>query len=156
MNEPIQHYGARIRGFRQAKNLTQGELGKMAGIDQAHLSRLENGVAEGTPTQLATLTQVLGITMSDLFGDKVKEPQRDYYAPQNIAQQIQSDYQAPEGLRNLAGDRKLQEALAITDEEWKTLASIKLPTPASKHGYVQLLVTIRAITESPDSRNVLR
>lgn len=147
MSEPVQHYGARIRGFRQSLNLTQGELGKLAGIDQAHLSRLETGVSEGSPMQIAEIARVLGVTMSDLFADQVKEPSpSDLYAPQNVAQQIRCNYSAPEGLRKLASDLNLQEVLAITDDEFQLLASINLPTQVSMHGYVQLLMTIRAIT----------
>ena len=52
----------------------------------------------------------------------------------------------PEGLRELAADHVLVNALGITEEEWKALDSIQLPGAASKDGYVQLLMVVRGIS----------
>ena len=49
-------------------------------------------------------------------------------------------------LRLRVNDRDLANALRITEDEWKSLGSIKLPAAVSKDGYVQLLITIRAIS----------
>jgi transcriptional regulator with XRE-family HTH domain len=157
MSKSSHLYGTRIRKFRLANNLTQGKLCELTGIDQGQLSRIENGLAEGSPSQLADIAHALGVSMSDLFADKVSEPTpAEQYEPKNLAAQIRHDCDAPAGLRDLASDAGLQKALAISNEEWKVLASIQLTTPATKHGYVQLLLTIRAITERPDFEPTVR
>jgi transcriptional regulator with XRE-family HTH domain len=150
-------YGARIRRFRQVSNLTQGKLCELTGIDQGHLSRIENGLADGSPSQIADIAHALGISMSDLFGDKVSEPSpAERYTPRNLAAQIRYDYDAPKGLRSLAADVGLQKTLSISDDEWKVLASIQFSVPVTKFGYVQLLITIRAITDAPNSEPTMR
>lgn len=65
----MQNYGPRIRAYRTGKNLTQGELAKLAGIDQAQISRFENGTIEGTPAQILAIARALGVTVSDIMGD---------------------------------------------------------------------------------------
>jgi len=66
----LQHdIGKRIRAFRKAQGLNQSDLAKLVGCDQAHISRLEKGHSEGTPTQLYNIAQVLGTTVGILFGE---------------------------------------------------------------------------------------
>jgi hypothetical protein len=55
---------------------------------------------------------------------------------------------APGGLIELAEDTNLVAALQITDDEFRTLASIALPASVDRDGYVQLLMTARAITKA--------
>lgn len=96
MRSPIQTFGARIRAFRQARNLTQAQLAEMANLDQAQLSRIENGLVEGSPSQLKTIAQLLGVTVSDLFGDRPTDSSSgSSYTPLNVAEQILSDTRAP-------------------------------------------------------------
>ncbi len=52
----------------------------------------------------------------------------------------------PPGLRDLASDTGLVNNLKIVDIEWRALASIELPGPVTKDGYVNLLFTVRSIT----------
>jgi len=54
--------------------------------------------------------------------------------------------QTPEGLCALARDRVLAVSLDIQPEEWRALSSILLPAPATKDGYVALLMTIRLVS----------
>lgn len=57
-----------------------------------------------------------------------------------------NDDSAPEGLRAFARDSELVKALNVSPAEWECLASFELPEATRKDGYVQLLITIRAIT----------
>jgi len=129
----------------------------MASLDQAQLSRIENGLVEGSPSQLKTIAQLLGVTVSDLFGDRPTDSSSgSSYTPLNVAEQILWDIRAPEGLKELAGDVSLSAALLITDSEWICLSSLKIPVSVSKHGYLQFLAMIRVFSESrcredPDS-----
>lgn len=150
MSKPIQHFGPRLRAFRNAKGLSQGELSKATGIDQAYISRMENGAVEGSTTQLAALARALSVTVSDILGDKIAEPGPDYRPPQGLDPRaaILSNYEAPPGLRDLATDQALIDALKITADEWARLAAVPLPKDVSKQGYMQLLVTLRAIVSA--------
>jgi hypothetical protein len=68
------------------------------------------------------------------------------YGSKHPAHKILKDWKAPEGLKALVNDRELANALRVTEDEWKSLGSIKLPADVSKDGYVQLLITVRAIS----------
>ena len=141
-----QAIGARIRTARQAADLSQAELGKRVGLDQAYISRLENGTAEGTPAQLLEISRVLGVPVSQLLGDTLREERAREYAPDHPARAILADHDAPQGLRDLASDKALADTFRITPDEWESLRSVKLPEQVSKDGYIQVLMTIRAVS----------
>jgi len=46
----------------------------------------------------------------------------------------------------LAADTAVTESLGITPAEWLQLASVNLPRTVTKEGYLQLLITLRAIS----------
>jgi len=70
-------FGAMIREARNKRGLTQGELGKMAGINQATLSLLESGSSSTSLKTILVLMSVLNLDMdispretTDLKGDE--------------------------------------------------------------------------------------
>lgn len=134
---------ARLRAARQAAGLTQVELAKRVKSDQALLSRIERGEATGRPEFLRTLARELKVSVSYLLGEESAE-----YAVRPMRDAIVSDRKTPKGLRELAGDDSLVKAMRITAAELKTLSSIDMPSPVNKDGYVQLLITIRAVSKS--------
>lgn len=133
-----------LKDLRERKGLTQAGLGKLVGLDQTHISRLENGTKGVSNEKLRAIAEALGVTVSDLLGDAANIVRKEYEAG-HPARRIIADAKAPRGLVALAGDKALADALRITPEEWKALRSIELPESVSKDGYVQLLITIRAI-----------
>jgi transcriptional regulator with XRE-family HTH domain len=133
-----------LKDLRERKGLTQSGLGKLVGLDQTHISRLESGTKGVSNEKLRAIAEALGVTVSDLLGDALNIVKREY-EPKHPARAILADQNAPHGLRTLAGDKALADALSITPDEWKALRSIKLPESVTKDGYVQLLITIRAI-----------
>jgi len=139
--------GAKIRAAREAKRLNQRELAERTGIDQSILSRIENGDREPSKEVAKVLARVLApyITAEEMLDLKVEEPAAEY-GKKHPARQILADYDAPAGLRALAGDKDLVQALRIAEDEWRTLRSIDLPEGVTKEGYVQLLITVRAVT----------
>jgi transcriptional regulator with XRE-family HTH domain len=137
-------FPTRLKSARQAKRFTQRELADRVGMDQGHISRLENGGKGISMEHLHTLAKELGVSISHLLGEDIMEDTANYNAKGERAK-ILANYKAPNGLRDLASDTALAEALKITDEEWKMLSSISVPTTVRKDGYVQLLVTVRAI-----------
>ncbi len=94
------------------------------------------------------IARELGVTVSYLFGEAAQEAAKTY-GPNHPAAAILADSSAPLGLREFASDMALVNALNVTPEEWIALRSLELPGQPNKDGYVQLLITIRAITKPP-------
>lgn len=138
-------FSARLKAARQARKLTQRELADRTGMDQGHISRLENGGKGVTMENIQALAAALGVTVSHLIGEDIKEDKGTYNAA-GTRGALLSSHDSPQGLRELASDSALADALRITDAEWKALDSIQPPGEVSKDGYVQLLITIRAVS----------
>lgn len=132
----------RLRTARKSKGLSQAELAKRVGTDQAHISRMESGETGVSLDIITRIARELGITVSHLVGDDATT-----LGPDHPASKILSDESAPEGLRGFAGDGELVKALNVASSEWEILQSVKLPKEISKDGYVQLLITIRTICQ---------
>lgn len=62
--------GLRIRAARKAKGMTQSELSRTTNLDQAYISRLENGTAEGSPVQILSLARAIGVPIAQLYDDQ--------------------------------------------------------------------------------------
>lgn len=138
MSSISQQIGMRMRNARKDKKISQIDLSKLTGLDQGYISRLETGVLEGTPDHLNKIAAAIGISVVELIGGESPSKQA------LTADEIRADENATEGLRALANDENLTAAFSITDTEWFTLSSIKLPSPITKDAYVQLLLAIRA------------
>ena len=136
---------SRLKATRKAKHMTQRELATLSGMDQGHISRLENGEKGISMEHLQSLAKALNVSVSYLVDNETKETASNYKTGGTRSAML-ADYEAPAGLRDLASDTALIDALKITDEEWKALDSIELHENVSKDGYVQLLITIRAIS----------
>lgn len=137
---------ARLKAARKAKGYTQAELATLTGMDQSHISHLENGSKRASMENIQAIASALGVTVSHLVGDDVQDTKDIEYGGGDTRAQVLSNYGAPDGLRALAADIAIVQALKITDTEWEALDSIKLPGEVNKDGYVQLLITIRAIS----------
>ncbi len=139
--------GNKLRSARKAKHLSQIELARLVDTDPSHISRIEKG--ERTPTlELAkalALALAPHLSAEELLDLGVREA-RPGYGADDALRRILTDYTAPQGLRELASDHDLIAALRITADEWRALTTCALPANVSKEGYVQLLVTLRAIT----------
>ena len=142
----------RFRAARRAKGLTQQELAKRSGIEQSHISHVERGSRGLSPELLRKAADALGVTMEYLTGTDVGDRTGNYGAQPEPAgdtrQEIMGSYAAPAGLRELAMDQSLVQALNVREDEWHALSSVVLPGEATKDGYVQLLYTIRAISRA--------
>jgi hypothetical protein len=84
------------------------------------------------------------IYTSHLLGEDLRGESSGYKATGERAV-ILSNYNSPEGLHDLASNTDMIDALKINDAEWIALHSIKLPYKVDMDGYIQLLLTIRAI-----------
>jgi transcriptional regulator with XRE-family HTH domain len=138
-----------LKSARLARHMTQAQLAARVGVDASHISRLESGHGKGVSMEVVqAVARELGVTVSYLFGEEAREAEKEY-GEGHPARAILTDYHAPQGLRDFAADKALADALRVTPDEWRALLSLELPTEVSKDGYVQLLITIRAISKSP-------
>ena len=62
--------GNRIKAIRQAKGITQDQLAELAGLNRAHLYRLENGKQSMTLRTLKIIADTLGVRVRDLVGNR--------------------------------------------------------------------------------------
>jgi transcriptional regulator with XRE-family HTH domain len=62
--------GLRMRTARKAKGITQSEISQKTGLDQAYISRLENGTAEGSPAQILSIARTIGVPIAQLYDDQ--------------------------------------------------------------------------------------
>ncbi len=139
-----------LKKARQMKGLSQAQLATLAGTDQGHISRMERGEKGASSDILKAVARELDITLACLLGEEsaekpeISEPDTPYFAA-GPADAIRANPRSPAGLRQLAEDITLMEALRIKPAEWESLTSIRLPPGVDKQGYFQLLMTLRAI-----------
>ena len=119
-------FAARLKSARKAKGLTQRELAARVGMDQGHISRLEHGGKGASMEHIQALARELGVSVSQLLGEDTGSHDTAS-RPAGLRGELLSDHSAPAGLRDLASDSALADALKISEPEWRALASIDLP-----------------------------
>jgi transcriptional regulator with XRE-family HTH domain len=128
----------RLKAVRTAQSLTQTELAERASISQRLVSSLETEDREGSMETWQKLAKVLDCDISYLIGGTaLRDPSE--IGPESIL----TEAQTPPGLRQLALDAALIEALQIKAAEWRALASMEPPGVLTKEGYVALLCILR-------------
>ena len=135
--------GERLKSARLGAGLNQTQLGEAVGLSQSMIGALERGDREPSIETVRALAVRLGVGVPWLLGEVVFGETGDC-SPKSLL----ADHNTPPGLRDLATDVALCDALGITAEEWRALGTIELPGSATKAGYLNLLTTIRAICDS--------
>ncbi len=64
MNYTITHIAKKLKVAREAKGLSQRALGKLAGVPQSHISKIENGFVDLRLSSLIELARVLGLELA--------------------------------------------------------------------------------------------
>lgn len=64
MNYTIEHIARALREAREAKGLSQRELGRKAGVPQGHISRIENGAVDLRLSSLVALARTLDLELA--------------------------------------------------------------------------------------------
>lgn len=131
--------GLKVAAARKALGLSQKEMAERLDVSQGFVSRLEGGEKLPSLETLLSVSKILGVQPSEFLDE-------DLTGANDPLEAIRTGTNPPVGLRELAVDDTLISALKIQPEEWRALSSIKLPTPVTKDGYVQLLITIRAVS----------
>ena len=63
----LRSLGLRVRQLREARGLTQEQLGEKAELDQTYLSGIERGVRNPSIEVLARVAKALRISLAELF-----------------------------------------------------------------------------------------
>ena len=64
MSYEIEHIARALRKAREAKGLSQRELGKKAGVPQGHISKIENGTVDLRLSSLVALARTLDLELA--------------------------------------------------------------------------------------------
>jgi transcriptional regulator with XRE-family HTH domain len=131
--------GARLRAARTATGLSQASLGKLVGVEQPHISAMENGARSPSVEVLRMLAAALGVSVHWLCGEDAAHAA---LPPEMRPEALIEDPGASAGLIALAGDARLIQSLAIEADEWGALRSLVCPT-LTKEGYVAVLLAVR-------------
>ncbi len=77
MAETLEGFAQRLRELRKSKNLSQTELGQLAGLHYTHIGRFERGASRPSGDTLMRLADALGVT-SDYrsMAPPMKRPRR--------------------------------------------------------------------------------
>ena len=62
----VTRLGAKIKRLREAKNWSQSDLTRAAGLTHGLVSRLEDGIGNPSLNTLAAIAKALGTTISEL------------------------------------------------------------------------------------------
>lgn len=64
MNYGLEHFSDRLREARRAKNLSQRELSKLAGVPQSHISRIESNQVDLRLSSLTAIANALDLELA--------------------------------------------------------------------------------------------
>ena len=96
MNYDLEHFSQRLREARTAQNLSQRELGKLAGVPQSHISKIESNQVDLRLSSLIAIANALDLEL-------VLIPRKAMSAVQSIARQTTNQIlPAPSGKEPLA------------------------------------------------------
>ena len=112
---------AELKAARRARGLTQHDLGRLAGVPQSHISKIESGAVDLRLSSLLALAQILGLSVR-VEAEPDVPGQVAIQTPPGLADTDNLDY---------AGER----LPAGTDANLDTTAAIaKAPMAAARHG----------------------
>ncbi len=85
MNYGLEHFSDRLREARRAKNLSQRELSKLAGVPQSHISRIESNQVDLRLSSLTAIANALDLELALV-------PRKAMPAVQSIVRQTMSPH----------------------------------------------------------------
>ena len=66
MNESAK-LGKNLKRIRTAKGVSQGEIGRILGVDKGFVSNIENGKTNPTLATIAKLARAVGVSIEELM-----------------------------------------------------------------------------------------
>lgn len=88
MAEMLEGFAKRLRELRKQKDLSQTELGKLAGLHYTHIGRYERGASRPSGDTLKRLADVLGVTSDYLLEGAADEAAKARFEDHELLQQF--------------------------------------------------------------------
>ena len=110
----------RLRQLRKQKNLSQTELGKLAGLHYTHIGRYERGVSRPTADALGRISEALGVSGDYLMEGSTEEAAKAHFADRELLRQFQEVEGLPEEDKFVV--KKLLDAF-LTKKQLQKLAA---------------------------------
>jgi transcriptional regulator with XRE-family HTH domain len=119
MTDMLDDFAARLRALRKQKNLSQTEMGQLAGLHYTHIGRFERGIAMPGSDTLKRLSDALGVTSDYLLEGSTNEAAKAKFEDRELLQQFQEVEQLPEEDKHVI--KKLLDAF-LTKKHLQALA----------------------------------
>jgi transcriptional regulator with XRE-family HTH domain len=111
MAETLEGFAQRLRELRKNKNLSQTELGQLAGLHYTHIGRFERGTSRPSGDTLKRLADALGVTSDYLLDGAANEAAKARFEDRELLKQFQEVEQLPDEDKNVV--KKLLDAFLI-------------------------------------------
>jgi transcriptional regulator with XRE-family HTH domain len=119
MAETLKGFAQRLRELRKSKNLSQTELGQLAGLHYTHIGRFERGASRPSGDTLMRLADALGVTSDYLLDGATHEAAKARFEDRELLKQFQEVEQLPDEDKNVV--KKLLDAF-LTKKQLQALA----------------------------------
>jgi transcriptional regulator with XRE-family HTH domain len=119
MTETLEGFAQRLRELRKSKNLSQTELGQLAGLHYTHIGRFERGASRPSGDTLMRLADALGVTSDYLLDGATHEAAKARFEDRELMKQFQEVEQLPDEDKNVV--KKLLDAF-LTKKQLQALA----------------------------------
>jgi transcriptional regulator with XRE-family HTH domain len=94
--ESKEGFGTRLRQLRKQKNLSQTELGELAGVHYTHISRYERNASMPNSETLRGLADALGVSTDYLMEGHTHEAAKASFEDRELLRQFQEVEKLPE------------------------------------------------------------
>ncbi len=119
MTETLEGFAQRLRKLRKQKNLSQTELGQLAGLHYTHIGRFERGASRPSGDTLMRLADALGVTSDYLLDGATHEAAKARFEDRELLKQFQEVEQLSDEDKNVV--KKLLDAF-LTKKQLQALA----------------------------------
>ena len=119
MAETLEGFAHRLRELRKNQNLSQTELGQLAGLHYTHIGRFERGTSRPSGDTLKCLADALGVTSDYLLDGAATEAAKARFEDRQLLKQFQEVQQLPDEDKNVV--KKLLDAF-LTKKQLQALA----------------------------------
>jgi transcriptional regulator with XRE-family HTH domain len=101
MAETLEGFAQRLRELRKNKNLSQTELGQLAGLHYTHIGRFERGTSRPSGDTLKRVADALGVTSDYLLDGAATEAAKARFEDREFLTPFQEVEQLPDVDKNV-------------------------------------------------------
>jgi transcriptional regulator with XRE-family HTH domain len=119
MTDASSDFSERLRSLRKHKNLSQTELGKLAGLHYTHIGRFERGISRPSGDTLKRLADALDISSDYLLDGSNEDAAKAKFEDRELLRQFQEVEHLPDEDKTVV--KKLLDAF-LTKKHLQSLA----------------------------------